>query len=281
MDLRAIVSNVRSIFSLPEAVIRINDLIESGDASNSEIGRVLLNDAALTAKLLKFANSSYFGFSGKVDTANRAISIIGHKELRNLVIAASVTTTFKDIPQNLLNMDDFWQHSVACGVIARLLSSNVENRERFFIAGLLHAVGRLVLLNQFPKEFTKVLYHLKDGEEAVLKAEHKIFGFNHAVLGAELLRQWKLPSDICNMVELQFDPMRESKYKYEASTLNAAVTLANWIQPCYVHRKISLEELISENSKEVWDLLDLSPELIESVITVAKLQVIELINLIK
>lgn len=281
MDLRAIVSNVRSIFSLPEAVIRINDLIESGDASNSEIGRALLNDPALTAKLLKFANSSYFGFSGKVDTANRAISIIGHKELRNLVIAASVTTTFKDIPANLLNMDDFWQHSVACGVIARLLSSNVENRERFFIAGLLHAVGRLILLNQFPKEFAKALNHLKEGEEAVLKAERKIFGFNHAVLGAELLRQWKLPPDICKMVELQFDPMLESKYKYEAATLNAAVILANWMQPCCAHRKMNLEELISENSKEVWDLLSLSPELVESVITVAKLQVIELINLIK
>jgi len=281
MDLRAIVSNVRSIFSLPEVVIRINDLIESGDASNSEIGRVLLNDPALTAKLLKFANSSYFGFSGKVDTANRAISIIGLRELRNLVIAASVTTTFKDIPANLLNMDDFWQHSVACGVIARLLSSNVENRERFFIAGLLHAVGRLVLLNQFPKEFSKALHHLKDGEEAVLKAECKIFGFNHAVLGAELLRQWKLPPNICKMVELQFDPMLESKYKYEASTLNVAVNLANWMQPCYAHRKIKLDELISENSREAWNLLSLSPELVESIIEVAKLQIIELVNLIK
>jgi len=201
--------------------------------------------------------------------------------LRNLVIAASVTTTFKDIPANLLNMDDFWQHSVTCGVIARLLSSNVENRERFFIAGLLHAVGRLILLNQFPKEFAKALYHLKDGEEAVLKAERKIFGFNHTILGAELLRQWKLPPNICKMVELQFDPMLESKYKYEASTLNVAVNLANWMRPCCAHRKINLDELVSENSKEAWDLLSLSPELVESVIEVAKLQVIELINLIK
>ena len=152
MEIREIVGNVRSIFSLPEAVIRINELIESGDTCNTEIERVILNDPALTAKLLKFANSTYFGFSGKVDTVQRAVSIIGHKELRNLAIAASVTATFKDIPSNLLNMDTFWQHSVACGVIARLLASDVENRERFFIARLLHAVGSLILRHPVPKD---------------------------------------------------------------------------------------------------------------------------------
>ena len=261
MEIREIVGNVRSIFSLPEAVIRINELIESGDTCNTEIERVILNDPALTAKLLKFANSTYFGFSGKVDTVQRAVSIIGHKELRNLAIAASVTATFKDIT-------------------SRLLASNVENRERFFIAGLLHAVGRLILLHQFPKESAKALGLLNEGEEAVLNAERKTFGFIHPNLGAELLRQWKLPPDICKMVELQFEEILDTRDKFDASTLNAAVGIANFMQP-YTNQKIDSEKSISKCTFEAWDFLGLTPELIESIITVAKLQVIELTNMIK
>lgn len=280
MEIREIAGNVRSIFSLPEAVIRINELIESGDTCSTEIERAILNDPALTAKLLKFANSTYFGFSGKVDTVQRAVSIIGYKELRNLAIAASVTATFKDIPSNLLNMDTFWQHSVTCGVIARLLASNVENRERFFIAGLLHAVGRLILIHQFPKESAKALGLLNEGEEAVLNAERKAFGFVHSSLGAELLKQWKLPSDICKMVELQFETMLDTRDKFDASTLNAAVGIANFMQP-YTNHKTDFEKSISKYTLEAWDFLGLTPELIESIITVAKLQVIELTNMIK
>lgn len=119
MDPSAIAANVSSIFSLPEAVSRVNELIDSGNASSIELEQVISSDPALTAKLLKFANSSYFGFSGKVATVPKAISIVGHKELRNLVIAASVTSTFKGIPAELVDMDIFWNHSITCGGASR------------------------------------------------------------------------------------------------------------------------------------------------------------------
>lgn len=280
MDPCAIVTDVRSIFSLPDVVIRINELIDSGEATNTELERVILNDPALTAKLLRFANSSYFGLSGKVETVLRAISIIGHKELRNMVIASSVTATFKGIPSDLANMDTFWYHSVTCGVTARLLASSVDSRERFFIAGLLHGVGRLILFSQFPKESAKILSCANQGADAVIDAERKIFGFTHAQLGAELLRQWRLPLNIWKMVELQFAPMKDEAHKYDASTLCAAVNIANFIQPC-INQKINSEKAIPAHAFEAWSLLSLSPELIESIITVAKLQIIELLNIVR
>lgn len=280
MDPCAIVTDVRSIFSLPDVVIRINELIDSGEATNTELERVILNDPALTAKLLKFANSSYFGLSGKVETVLRAISIIGHKELRNMVIASSVTATFKGIPSDLVNMDTFWYHSVTCGVTARLLASSVNSRERFFIAGLLHGVGRLILFSQFPKESAKVLDCANQGVDAVIDAERKVFGFTHAQLGAELLKQWRLPLNIWKMVEFQLTPMKDEAQKYDACTLCAAVNIANFIQPC-INQKISAENAIPAHAFEAWNLLSLSPELIESLITVAKLQVIELLNIVR
>ncbi len=280
MDPLTIVTSVRSIFSLPDAVIRVNDLIDSGDATNTELERAILSDPALTAKLLKFANSSYFGFSGKVETVLKAISIIGHKELRNLVIATSVTSTFKGIPSHLIDMNTFWSHSVTCGVTARLLASSVNSRERFFITGLLHGVGRLILFSQYPKESAKVLSCMSQGEDAVTHTELKIFGFTHAQLGAELLRQWRLPANIWKTVEFQLDPLKDEFYKYDASTLCAAVNIANFIQPC-TNQQESSEKKIPTQAFEAWNLLSLSPGIIESIITVTKLQVNEVLSIVR
>lgn len=280
MDPQTIVANVRSIFSLPDAVMRVNELIDSGDASNSELERVISSDPALTAKLLKFANSSYFGFSGKVETVLKAISIIGHKELSNLVIATSVTSTFKGISSDLVDMDTFWNHSIACGITARLLATSVSSRERFFIAGLLHGVGRLVLFSQYPEKSAEALSHLNQGEEAVIRAEREIFGFSHAQLGAELLKQWKLPPNIWKLVEFQYDPMKETEYQHDAKVLCAVLYIAMSIQP-FTNQPINFDQLIADRAFKLWSDLGLTAEIIESVITVAKLQVTEVFNAIR
>lgn len=280
MDPQTIVANVRSIFSLPDVVMRVNELIDSGDATNSELERVISSDPALTAKLLKFANSSYFGFSGKVETVLKAISIIGHKELRNLVIATSVTSTFKGISSDLVDMDTFWNHSITCGVTARLLSSSVAGRERFFIAGLLHAVGRLILFNQYPKESAEVLSYMNQGEDAVAAAERKIFGFTQAQLGAELLKQWKLPPNIWKIVECQCDSPKDKEYQYDAKTLCAAIYIAISIHPC-TNQQINLDKTMSDRAINLWSELGLTAEIIESLMTVAKLQVTEIMNVIR
>lgn len=280
MDPQTIIANVRSIFSLPDVVMRVNELIDSGEATNSELERVISSDPALTAKLLKFANSSYFGFSGKVETVLKAISIIGHKELRNLVIATSVTSTFKGISSDLVDMDTFWNHSITCGVTARLLSSSVAGRERFFIAGLLHAVGRLILFNQYPKESAEVLSYMNQGEDAVTAAERKIFGFTQAQLGAELLKQWKLPPNIWKIVECQCDSPKDKEYQYDAKTLCAAIYIAISIHPC-TNQQINLDKTMSDRAINLWSELGLTAEIIESLMTVAKLQVTEIMNVIR
>jgi HD-like signal output (HDOD) protein len=280
MDARTLVTNVTSMFSLPDVVLRVNDLINFGEATNAELEEIILNDPALTAKILKFGNSPYFGFSGKISTVSNAISLIGHKELRNLVIASAVTSTFKGIPPELVDMDRFWYHSVTCGVVARLLASNIKSRERFFIAGLLHGVGKLILFNQFPEQSAKILTLVEKGEEAILEAENKAFGFIYPELGAELLKQWRLPESIWKMVRYQSDPMQEESVKMDACILYAAFNIANYIQP-YTHQHVELEEMQLIEKLESWGYLGLTPEVIESTITVAKLHVIEVLNAIR
>ena len=280
MNAHILATNVSSIFSLPDVVFRINELIDSGEATNLELEQTILHDPAITAKLLKFANSAYFGFSGQVDTISRAISLIGHKELQNIVIAASVTSTFKGISSDLIDMEAFWYHSVTCGVVARLLAVNIESRERFFIAGLLHGVGKLIFFSQYPDESAEILSYKDEGEQAVIKAERAIFGFTYTELSAELLKQWRLPTSIWRMVEAQYASVVEEENKDDAYILSISVNIADHIRPG-VSRNMCLEKIAARYNQDDLSRLGLTADVIESAMVVADLQVLEILSVIR
>ena len=282
MDLRTIAENVNSIFSLPDVALRINELVNSEETTNAELEQLIIHDPALTAKILKLANSTYFGFPGKVGTISHAITLIGYKELRNLVIAASVVSTFEGISSDLIDMEAFWYHSVTCGVMARLIAIHLDNKEqeRFFISGLLHEVGKLVFFSQFPKESAETLRFKDQGDDAVTEAERKILGFTHAELGAELLKQWQLPMSIWKMIKFQLDPLNENASKRDTCILHVAANIASCIEPC-ASRTINLNRIEPTYKIEAWNQLDLSPEFIQTMMDKTALQMFDILAVIK
>ena len=282
MNPKKIAENVNSIFSLPDVAIRINELINSGEASSNNLEEIIIHDPALTAKLLKLANSPYFGFSRKVENVSHAISLIGHKELRNLVIATSVTSTFKGIPSELVDMEAFWYHSVTCGVMARLFAAQKKSKEheRFFIAGLLQGIGKLIFFSQFPEESKKILSAKDQGEAAIRNAELEIFGFTHAQLSAEFLKQWQLPSSIWEMIEFQFDPLNKNAPIQDSCILHVAVNIASCLEPC-ASRTVSIDEIKPTYHIEAWNQLGLNPEIIQTIIGKTGMQIIEILGIIK
>lgn len=282
MDHRTIAENVRTVFSLPDIALRINELISSEKASNTELERIILHDPAITAKILRFANSAYFGFSREVETISRAITLIGHKELRNLVMATSVISTFKDISSDLIDMESFWYQSVTCGVVARLLAVYKKNkaRERFFIAGLLHAIGKLILLSQFPKESAEILRYKDQGIQAITNAERKIFGFTYVQLSAELLKLWKLPPSIWRIVEYQLNPLDGREFRDDACILHVATNFASCIQP-FSSNENHIDEIKPAYQPEVWNYLGLDTEVHKPIHTASSAQVFEILSTIR
>lgn len=284
MEPHAVAANVKSIFSLPEVVFKINELTNSGDATNNELEQTILNDPALTAKLLKFANSAYFGFPKKIETVSHAIALIGHRELRNLAIASSVTSVFKGIPSDLVDMESFWHHSVSTGVIARLMAYDVNCRERIFIAGLLHGIGKLILFSQFPNESSKILSASNQDEDTVIITERQVFGFTYAELSAAFLNEWSLPESIWKIVESQHDPANTAhgtvQLKTDAFILHLAVRIAS-LKPSHQDRKIDYDEIKSLCKPDIWENLGLNTEVIELINSVAELQINDMLNCIK
>lgn len=282
MDAIQLVKQVRSLFSLPEIALRVNELLTVPEPSILELEGVIINDPALTANILKLVNSAYFGMPGKIDTVSRAITLVGFNELRNIVMATSVTTRFKGIPAELVDMDVFWYHSVTCGVLSRNLAKRLKHpdQERFFIAGLLSSIGKLIFFSTYPRESAEILALKEQGDEVMTAAEIEHFGFNYADLGAELLKQWKLPPNIWELIAFQLDPLKANTPREDVCIINVARKIVNSIEPC-AKFDFNFDILEPTLNSDVLAFLKLTPNVIQGAIDDALFQAYEVMCIIR
>jgi len=215
--------NVRLV-SLPEVCIQVQALADSPHTTAADIGDVVGKDTALTTRLLKLVNSAYFSLPRKIDTITRAVNLIGMRELRNLTMAASAAEVFARIPSHLIDMAAFWQHSVYCGLAARNLAQrcNVLHSERLFTAGLLHDVGRLLMLMKLPDQIGKAESLRIESGRAICDIERELVGFDHAEVGQALLLHWNMPTNLCASVRYHHNPQDADDARLEASLLHIA-----------------------------------------------------------
>ncbi len=221
--------------SLPDIAIRLNEMVSDPNFSIADIGALVSQDAALSARLLKIVNSAFYGFPSKIDTISMAITIIGTRQLRDLVLATSVIGKFQQLPEGLISIDTYWYHNLTCAAATRIIATTLQirNSERFFIAGLLHDIGKLVMYLTEPELSRKVLRHMNDPDIDVTQLEVEAFGFDHATLGGELLRHWKLPESLVEPVCYHHCPAEASNYPQEAAAVSLANAIANTIEPPY------------------------------------------------
>ncbi len=184
--------------SLPLIFTRINEAVNNPRMSIADIGKIISEDTGLSARLLKIANSALYGYPTKIETISRAVTVIGTQQLRDLALATVVLKIFKDIPPQLINLELFWQHSLACGIAARILATyhREPNVERFFVAGILHDLGRLILCMKCPAEMSFCIGKVRQEGKLLVAAERECFGFDHALIGSLLVRHWKLPPSL-------------------------------------------------------------------------------------
>jgi len=270
------------LFSLPDVVVRLNELLEWPGTTNAEIGEALMSDPALSARTLRLANSAFYALPSKVETISRAIALLGRNCLKNLVFTSHVAHAFKGIPAQTVDMDRFWLNSVACGVIARSLAfrARIFDSEPLFIAGLLHKIGRLMFLCARAAQYREVLLVKDMGEQATLQAEERVFGFTHAELGAELLMLWKLPERQYTIAAHYPDPLASIAYRKEVAIVHVASSLACGIEPGVDVPQDSDPESIPFDQK-IWEISGLSAEIIPTVLQDAWIQTFEILEIIR
>ncbi len=229
IEARELVKGIGKLASLPEVCVRVNEMVDDPRSSAAAIGKVISRDTALTAQLLRLANSSFYNFPSNISTISRAITVIGERELRYLVLALSAVRTFSSIPIELSNMASFWRHSVYCAVLARAIAArcHVLHSERLFVAGLLHDIGKLVIMHRVPELAREALQRAQDGDEELHEVEQEVLGCDHAAVGRVLLEQWKLPSVLCEAVGCHHNIAAAEEARLDAAIVHIANVFAN------------------------------------------------------
>lgn len=219
-----LISEDEVIFSLPKIYFELQEALKDPDKTFQDIGEVISCDPALSARLLKIVNSPFYGFPSKIDTISHAISIIGMNQLTDLALATLVIYQFRGIPNSLFNMEKFWKHSMACGVAARAIGEfrGETNVERFYLAGILHDIGRLVIFKKEPAMARDAFYMSRDKKENIFLSERKLMGFDHADVGGELLKFWQLPPHLVEAVAFHHQPESAKAFPVEAAIIHTS-----------------------------------------------------------
>lgn len=260
--------------SLPTIFHQINEVVENPESSFAEIGLIISKDTALTARLLKIVNSSFFGFSSKVETISHAVTIVGMVQLRDLALATAIINKFKGIPNDAVNMHSFWQHSIATGLAGRVIGVYLKeaNPERFYVLGLLHDLGRLLLYLSIPEDMSRVLIKYSHGG-LLHEAENEILGWDHAEAGGRLLRKWDLPDRLVEGVLYHHNPSRAPRYQVEAAVTHVADILAQSLE-----LGNSGERYVPPLDNEAWKILGLSSKFLSTVLEQVERQASEAVK---
>jgi HD-like signal output (HDOD) protein len=226
----SLTAGIKDLVTLPDVALRIARMVEDPNSSATDIGREISNDAALTARLLRIANSAAYGQSRQIATLSRAITLLGVRQVRDLTVGLTAIRAFDGISNDLVTMEVFWRHSVLCAVAAGQIATrrNAPRAESPFVAGLLHDIGQLVLFSRAPAAAREALLMMADAIDDVRldECERTVLGFDHATVGAELARNWQLPGSLQECILYHHDPQSAIQYPVDVATVHIANSIA-------------------------------------------------------
>jgi len=274
MNPSEIVARELELVSLPDIFNRIMEAVNNPRSSASHIADIISKDTSLAAKLLRLVNSPLYGFAQKVDNLTRAVALVGTKELTSLAAGVSVMGLFDDIPAKVMNMRAFWEHSVGCGVAARLLAARLKlgQEERFFVAGLLHDIGRLVMCRNHGLPARLAMERARVSRQATQTVEKALWGFDHARLGGMLLTEWTFPDTLCQALRRHHAPGGSLAKPEEALTHVSDILIHAMGIGC------SGSAYVPPMDTATWDALGLPKSVISLVMDQIEYQVGEIMN---
>ncbi|MCD6489201.1 MAG: HDOD domain-containing protein [Thermodesulfobacterium sp.] len=201
--------------TFPPIVQRLNLMIEDEDSSIYQIAELIEKDQVITTKILKLANSAFYGFPKKVSTVQNALMLLGVNVVKVLIVTSSI---FEIIYREDVGL---WEHSIGVASCSKILAERVGLKDPQEVAttGLLHDLGRIVQRVTFKEDYKKILELVKNGKDP-LQAEKEVLGIDHAEIGSFLMRTWNLPDRLVETVDAHHDLKRTKKFKKEAAVIH-------------------------------------------------------------
>lgn len=223
-----ITEGIMDLPALPTVVAKIVELVDNPRTNAAMLARLISTDPALTIKMLKLANSAFYGFPRRIGTINLAIVLLGFETVKDLGISASLVERFNfNDPGIDFDMTHFWEHSIGTAIAARLIIQEGQYRVvgEAFVAGLLHDIGRLVIIRYLPDEYREIQRLIREENLILWEAEKKVLGMTHADIGGRLTHRWNLPDQLVDAIRYHHQPLEQEKL----STLTAITYFADFL----------------------------------------------------
>ncbi|MET0319249.1 MAG: HDOD domain-containing protein [Duganella sp.] len=262
-----VVRTLDDLPSLPAVVMELLNSIDQEGVDISVLAKKVSHDQALTAKTLRLANSSLYGLQVKVTTIQQAITYLGFQTTRNLITAAAVTGYFPAGHCPGFDHKAFWRHSIATAACAKVLARHMRfNQDYAFTAGLLHDIGRLVLVSCFPNKYSLTLAYREEQDCYLLAAERHVLGVDHVDAGVALAEHWNFSDTMRLAIAHHHDPEVQG-----AGFLAAIIHVADAIVHALDLAQVQ-DDLVPQVSNVAWTALGLDEEIYLHVFRETELQ---------
>jgi len=223
MQLEALLNYPRALPTMPRSVSDLLSEMNKEDPSPKRVGELIGRDPALTTRVLRLSNSAFFRVSRKIGSADEAVALLGMTHVRSLVMAAALGASFKNVPG--VDLKQFWRYSLRVAEISRSLAGLLrQNEGNAFTAGLIHAIGDLVMHIAMPDEVGPIDMRVSPLDLQRAAAEKAAFGYTYADVGAGMIEKWQFPTTMVSALVNQIEPFEGAAY----DPLGGVLHLASW-----------------------------------------------------
>lgn len=265
--------------SPPLIAFNILNAVRKDEESFDQLAEIIQADPALTARVLKIANSSLYATQNPIDSLPRAIALIGTQALKNIALSFVIVQKFQDAPQGSFDLNLFWRRAISNAVSAEILAEQLGYKDHnIFVSALLQDIGVLVMFLSDSAAFTQVLDNKRISGKSLSESEKEQFGFDHTEVGAHLLTNWNLSDTICEPIRYHHNPNPEEPYKLASQILNFSDKISSMYHGIQSNKKsievrdglkqlyqfedeqtASIIDTIGERAREVMDLFSIKP----------------------
>jgi HD-like signal output (HDOD) protein len=228
-----LVNKTLELPTMPEVLTRLSEVVASEDSSADDVAKVIATDPAVSTNVLRIVNSAYYGLQVRVASIGLAVSIMGFSMTRKVALKAAVFSVFGRNRTQVQHFDPaaFWRHSVFTAVAARTLGMEsprfgTSHAEDLYICGLLHDIGKLILVEKATVEYQRVLAEAARSGRPEIEVETEVFGFTHADVGSVLGVKWFLPEDLTIAIRYHHAPGQDPFHRSLSSLIHLADHLA-------------------------------------------------------
>jgi HD-like signal output (HDOD) protein len=211
MQLEALLNHPGALPSMPRSIAELLAEMNSEDPDPKKVGNLIAQDPALTTRVLRLSNSAFFRVSRKIGDVHEAVAMLGMTHVRSLIMAAAMGASFRDIPG--IDLKQFWRYSLRVADISRSLAGLLrQNEGNAFTAGLIHAIGILVMHIAMPDEMMRVDMATAPLDLQRATAERNYLGYTYAQVGAGMAEKWHFPPEMVSALANQVEPFEGDTY---------------------------------------------------------------------